>query len=75
MKNGAADNYYRPTGRPTLYRPIYCQQVLDYFDVQPYREITRISRHTGREYTQRGANDRAPCAAHSGQAPATVLTS
>lgn len=28
-------------GRPTLYKPEYCQKLLDYFDIEPRQEVTR----------------------------------
>ena len=44
-------------GRPTLYRPAFCQQLLDHFDVEPNREVTRINKKTGNEYTELVANN------------------
>jgi len=28
-----------PGGRPTKYKPEYCQQIIEFFDVEPYRTI------------------------------------
>ena len=39
-------------GRPTLYRPEFCEQLLDYFDVEPNREIERTHPKTGFKYTE-----------------------
>ena len=46
-----------PPGRPTMYKAVFCDQILEYFDVEPYREITRVNKKTGNEYTQQVAND------------------
>src|ERR1700761_9858686 len=42
-----------PIGRPTKYKPQYCEELIDFFDVEPYKEIERKTqdRKTGREYT------------------------
>lgn len=32
-------------GRPTDYRPEYCQQIIEYFSVEPYREV-EVLKHT-----------------------------
>jgi hypothetical protein len=45
-----------PTGRPTLYQPEFCRQILDYFDVEPYRVVTRVNKRTGHEYSELAAN-------------------
>ena len=45
-----------PVGRPTLYKSEFCEQLLEYFDVEPYREITRLNKKTGNEYTELIAN-------------------
>lgn len=34
-----------PIGRPKKYNPIYCKQMLEYFDVEPYEERTMIVTH------------------------------
>ena len=47
---------FKPNGRPTKYKPEYCQRMVEYFNVDPYREITRVNEKTGKEYTQRTAN-------------------
>ena len=31
----------RKLGRPTLYRPEYCDMLIEYFDIEPTREVTR----------------------------------
>jgi hypothetical protein len=28
-------------GAPTKYKPEYCQEMLDYFDIEPYRTVTK----------------------------------
>ena len=30
-------------GRPTLYKPEYCQQIIDYFNIEPYIERVEIT--------------------------------
>jgi hypothetical protein len=35
-----------PVGRPTLYRPEYCEQLLDYFSIKPY-EVLEITDNQG----------------------------
>ena len=56
MTKRKAPKDFKPTGRPTMYKPEYCEQMLEYFDVDPYREVTRINKKTGNEYTERIAN-------------------
>lgn len=46
-----------PVGRPTLYRPEFCEQLLEYADIDPYREIKRVNLKTGNEYIETIAND------------------
>ena len=56
MTKKKAPEDYLPIGRPTLYRPEYCQELIECFDIEPYREITRVHQRTGNEYTERIAN-------------------
>lgn len=39
-------------GRPTKYKRQYCQDIIDYFDIEPYHEVERktIDVKSGREY-------------------------
>lgn len=39
-------------GRPTLYKPEYCQQIVEFFDVEPVKTIELITtdKRTGRKY-------------------------
>lgn len=39
----------RPVGRPTDYKPEYCQMLIDYFSIEPYKEIQK------KIYTKSGA--------------------
>ena len=34
-----------PGGRPTLYDPKYCTEIVAYFDVEPYREVQRENKN------------------------------
>lgn len=38
-------------GRPTKYKPEYCQDLIDFFNVEPYREL---SDQNGKEYLMPG---------------------
>lgn len=29
-----------PAGRPTVYKEEYCQQMIEFFDIEPYKEVT-----------------------------------
>lgn len=41
-----------PAGRPTDYRPEFCEMIIEYFDVEPYREVGRTKTNKdGSEYT------------------------
>lgn len=44
-------------GHPTMYRAEFCQQILDYFDIEPYRVVTRVNQKTGNEYDTKIPND------------------
>ncbi len=57
MTKKKAPEDYLPIGRPTLYRPEYCQELIEFFDLEPYREITKVHQRTGNEYTERIANN------------------
>lgn|SRR3990167_7436704 len=46
---------FLPFGAPTLYRPEFCQQLLDHFDVEPYRVVVKESK-AGIEYTELAPN-------------------
>lgn len=46
-----------PAGRPTKYKEEYCDAILEYFGIEPYREVTRTNAKTGLEYTELVAND------------------
>lgn len=38
----------KPLGRPSLYKPEYCDQILDYFSVEPYEEkIKKVHTKSG----------------------------
>lgn len=41
-------------GRPTLYKPEYCKKIIEYFDIEPYREreILVTNSKTGYEKTE-----------------------
>ena len=39
-------------GRPTLYRPEYCEELLEHFDVEANREVEHTNEKTGHKYTQ-----------------------
>ncbi len=47
---------FLPVGRPTLYRPEYCQELVEVFDIDPYWETTKVNQRTGIEITERVAN-------------------
>lgn len=34
----------RPVGRPTKYKPEYCEKIIEYFDVKPYIQRTKTIR-------------------------------
>jgi hypothetical protein len=44
-------------GQPTKYKPEYCEQLLKHFDVQPYKEVTKLNEKTGNEYQCITPND------------------
>ncbi len=50
-----------PAGRPTKYDPKYCDEILEYFDIEAYREVDVLTtdKKTGREYinSELRAND------------------
>jgi len=54
--NQAAKKIINKVGRPTLYRPEFCQALIDHFDVEPNREVTKFSSKSDREYTVKEAN-------------------
>ena len=35
-------------GRPTKYKPEYCQQMIDYFSVEPYKTVTKTVASQGK---------------------------
>jgi len=37
----------RAGGRPTKYKPEYCQQIIDFFDVEPYEDVEIPHYHPG----------------------------
>lgn len=41
----------KPVGRPTKYNPKYCQEIIEFFNVEPYREVVseRIISQDGKE--------------------------
>jgi len=43
-------------GRPTLYKPEFCQEIVAYFDIEPYREVERFNEKTEKFYFVREAN-------------------
>lgn len=55
-----SDSQKHPVGRPSSYDPKYCEEILKYFDIEPYRvvEITHSDKQGRRwlEYEER-AND------------------
>lgn len=49
-----------PGGRPTKYKPEYCQQIIEYFTIEPYRTITEVTTYkdgTTKETEREVAND------------------
>ena len=46
----------RTAGQPTKYKPEYVQKVVEFFDVEPFREITKLNKKTETEYTEIIAN-------------------
>jgi len=46
-----------PRGRPTTYKPEFCDEIIEHFDIEPYRVITRVHQKTGNEYSEKVAND------------------
>ena len=62
------------SGRPTMYRPEFCQQLLDYFDVEPYIELARSDKKSGHEYTQRVANSLPTLAGFAAKVGVSVQT-
>jgi hypothetical protein len=58
-KQSKAKTGKHPGGRPTKYRPEYCKQIIEYFDIEPTREVTvtvRMKSGTEIEKTEERAN-------------------
>ena len=46
-----------PGGRPTLYKPEFCDEIIKYFDVEPYTVQIVLNEKTGNESHRKVAND------------------
>ena len=44
-------------GRPTMYDPKYCEEITEYFNVEPYKEVERFNEKTEKVYFVKEAND------------------
>lgn len=54
------DNGKHSAGRPTEYRPKYCKEIINFFNIEPYRSflkktITKKNGEVIKEYEERGA--------------------
>jgi len=43
-------------GRPTMFKPEYCQAMIDYFDIEPYQVVEKVHEKTGATYFTKEAN-------------------
>ena len=64
-----------PAGRPTMYDRKFCEEIIEFFDIEPYREITTENKN-GTEITKLIANDlptMAGFASHIGVSKPTLV--